>query len=226
MIIDAQLYSYLPLLLKGLLATALLSTLTALLSTGLGLLLGIICSMRNAWATYITPIVDVYIFVWRGVPIYVQLLVAYFALPEIIKINLSPTTACVAALTLCSAAYVTNIVRSCINAIPQGQWEAAQALGLSNIQTLLFVIMPQASKLMLPLFINEYESIIKSTALFSAIGVPELTKIARNIIAKHLSPVGIYAIVVCFYLILSGTLAALSCLVRQWLKQAESQKIR
>lgn len=215
MALQTILYAYLPLLAKGLLTTARLWALSALVSTAIGSILGILCGSRTALSSYLTPLIDCYVFVWRGVPVYVQLLIAYFVLPDLLGINLSPESACVLALSLCSAAYITNIVRSGIAAVNQGQWEAAQAIGLSTTQTMRFIIVPQATKIVAPVLINEYESLIKSTALFSAIGVPEITKVGRTIIAQHLNPVPIYGIIVILYLILSALLASVAWFVRK-----------
>lgn len=208
-------YSYIPLLARGLLTTARLWALSTIISTAIGGLLGILCSSRTLYAYYSTPFINIFVFIWRGVPVYVQLLIAYFVLPDLLGINLSPASACVLALSLCSAAYITNIVRSGINAVAQGQWEAAQALGLTCAQTMRFIIVPQAIKIIAPILINEYESLIKSTALFSTLGVPEITKVGRTIISQNLNPLPIYSIIVVLYLLLSATLAASA----QWLKK-------
>src|SRR5690606_37886079 len=100
--------------------------------------------------------------------------------------------------------YVCQIVRAGLNSIPVVQWEAAYVLGYSKIQTLLYLILPQMLRNVLPAFNNELESMLKSTAILSSIGMLELTRIGMNIVSRELKdPLAIYIIVAMLYVLMS-----------------------
>src|SRR6202000_1452775 len=99
-----------------------------------------------------------------GTPIFVQVLICYYALPEVLGISLSPFVAGVLALGINSTAYISEIVRGGINAIPEGQWQAAYVLGLSRSKTLQGIVLPQMFRIILPSLTNELTSLIKETS--------------------------------------------------------------
>src|SRR3989338_3722358 len=141
--------SILPLLLKASLITLQASALGTVFGLAAGILLGVFNSERLK-KLGISQIIDLYVAVIRGTPIFVQLLIVYFALPEILGIDIPPLAAGVTALGLNSSAYLSEIIRGSINAIPVGQWEAAETLGYSRTQSLRYIILPQAIKHALP----------------------------------------------------------------------------
>src|SRR5688572_17476733 len=128
-----------PLLMKGLETTILLWVGSALLSLSLGMLMGITRSNRMR-VFMLSTALDGITFVLRGIPFYVQLLIVYFALPDALGINVSPSLAGIISLGMCSAAYVSQMVRGGMNAIAAGQWEAAQVLGLNTYNTIRSII--------------------------------------------------------------------------------------
>ncbi len=206
----SSLILYAPLLSRGLVITIGVWALSALISTTIGIIFGVVSKLPTMIGQICAPPILCFVFLWRAVPLYVQLLIAYFVLPDLLGINLSPIAASIISLSLCSSAYVTTIVRSGISSIPNGQWDAAACAGLNNIQTMRYIIFPQAIRVIAPIMVNEYESLIKSTALLSVLGVPELTKIGKNIIAHYLNPIPVWGIIVLIYLLLSGCLMLLS----------------
>lgn len=194
-----------PLLLKGTVMTVQVVLGAASLSFSFGLLLGIF-SCERLKMPVISKIVEGITFVYRAIPFYVQLLIVYFVLPDLLGFNLEPFAASVLALGMCSAGYVAQIVRGGINSLPATQWEAAYALGYNTRQSLRYVILPQMLRNTLPAFNNELDSLLKSTAMVSSIGMLELTRMGMNLVSREMEPVPIYLTVALFYLCLSALL--------------------
>lgn len=143
-------------------------------------------------------------FVLRGVPFYVFLLIVYFVLPELIGYNLGPLTASVIALSGCSSGYVAQLVRGGINSIAPVQWETAATLGCNTWQSLIYVILPQTFRVIVPSLNNEFDALLKSTAIVSTIGVLELTRMGMNVVSREMEPVPIYLLVAVFYITISA----------------------
>lgn len=192
-----------PLLLKGMYMTVQVLLGSASISFSLGLILGILSCERLKMAV-LSPIVEGVAFVYRAVPFYVQLLIVYFVLPDLLGFNLEPFEASVISLGMCSSGYVAQIVRGGINAIPAAQWEAAFSLGYNTRQSLVFVVLPQMLRNVLPAFNNEFDALLKSTAVVSSIGMLELTRMGMNVVSREMEPVPIYLTVAFFYLCLSA----------------------
>jgi len=195
-----------PFLLQGALYTISIAA-TAMV---LGLCGGIICGILNCQKLR-TPIISLCInsFVWiiRGTPLFAQLLIVYYALPEALGIPLSPFMAGVIALGFNSIAYISEIVRGGVNSISGGQWDAAYVLGVAPWRTLRDIIIPQMLRITLPSLTNELTALIKETSILSMIGVAELTKISRDIVARELNPMTIYLVAAVFYLIMTSVIA-------------------
>lgn len=198
--------SVLPLLLKASLITLQASTLGTLFGLAIGVLLGVFNSERLK-KIGVSQVIDLYVAIIRGTPIFVQLLIVYFALPEVLNIDIPPLTAGVIALSLNSSAYLSEIIRGGINAIPAGQWEAAETLGYSQYQALRHVILPQAIKQALPSITNEFSTLIKESSILLFIGVPELMKASRDIVARELRPMEVYALTALIYLVMTSAVA-------------------
>ncbi|QQR48719.1 amino acid ABC transporter permease [bacterium] len=180
----------------------------------LGTCLGII-SCQQIGSRGIIATIRIYTFVTKGIPVYVQILLAYFVLPQLIGINLPAFFAATGALAICSSGYVTEIVRAQINAIPRGQWDACFVLGYSLPQTIKRIIAPQALKHALPPLIGELEQLLKSTSLLATIGVTELTRVGMNIISRELNPLPVYLTIAVIYLLFSGMLNCLAWLINR-----------
>lgn len=198
----------LPFLIKGTFVTIQI----ALVSIAVGLFGGILIGIMNCdkMRRPLSKIVlDGFVWIIRGTPLFVQVLIIYYALPEIIGISLSPFIAGVLALGINSMAYISEIVRGGINAIPEGQWEAAYVVGLTPWQTLQGVILPQVQRITFPSLINELTALIKETSILMVIGVAELTKVSKDIVARELDPMTIYLAAAGFYLILTSVVALL-----------------
>lgn len=197
----------LPLVLKGSQMTLQVLFSAASLSFSLGLFLGIL-SCQRLKVPILSAVIEGIAFVYRAVPFYVQLLIVYFVLPELLGFNLDPFPASALSLGMCSSGYVAQIVRGGINAIPNAQWESAFVLGYSKLQSLFYIILPQMLRNILPTLNNELDSLLKSTAVVSSIGLVELTRAGMNLVSREMEPVPIYLMVAFFYLCFSAVLNA------------------
>lgn len=183
---------YFPLLLKGLGITLLLSAITVLLGAILGLF---ICFLSLSKHKTLKIIASVYIEVIRGVPLLLQLLIIYIALPA----SINKFIAAAIALVINSGAYVSEIIRAGIQAVDKGQSEAARSLGLNKTQTMIKIILPQAIKNILPAIGNEYVTIIKETSLASTFYVGDLMTSQKYIGSQTYLYLEAYIVVALFY---------------------------
>jgi cystine transport system permease protein len=173
-----------------------------------GILLGCL-SNAHTQNRLVKNSIRVYVIVMRSIPLYVHILYAYFVAPAVLGVNLSPWMAALLALVMCVTAYCTEVIRAAINAIPIGQWEAAQVLGYSYWQTLRYIIGPQAMRIAMPLLMNLSEELIKGTAIVSTVGVMDITRTGMNIIARTMQPELVYTIIAVLYFLVSVSLHGL-----------------
>ncbi len=171
-------------------------TIVTLQLTFLSIIIGFILAffvavMRMSKNRILKGISWLYVWVIRGTPMFLQILIAYFAVPIIYRnatgqvlANWSAFGAGVGALSLNTAAYTSEVIRSGIESIDKGQWEAAQALGMTKAQAMIKVIAPQTLKRLIPPFSNELTTIMKDTSLISSIGITELVKTSKGFAAS------------------------------------------
>ncbi len=176
----------LPALLKGLLLTLELGGCSVVVGTLLGLAVGLAGLYGPAPLRVVTRI---YIDVLRSMPLLVFLVLIYYALP-FVKILLPAFLSAVLAISMIASAYVAEIFRAGIEAVSRGQFEASRSLGLTQSQTLRFVILPQAVRLVLPPLTGNAVSIMKDTATASVVALPELLQQAtsRQALAANPTP--------------------------------------
>ena len=155
----------------GLLGTLWLAALTVFTATLLGTVIAI---MKLSKIKILDLITSAYIGVLRGTPILLQLYFFWLVLPKAVPINLSDTACIIIALIVNASSYVAEVIRAGIQAVDKGQVEAARSLGLSSVNTMKKIILPQAVKNILPALGNEYISMIKQTSLASVFFVQEL----------------------------------------------------
>ena len=142
-----------------------------------------------------------YIELFRGTPLLVQLFLIYFGLPDF-GVTLSRMTAAYLALGLNSGAYQAEYIRSAIQAIGRDQMMAARALGMTRLQAIIHIILPQALRLVIPAWSNEPVSLLKTTAIAFLIAVPDLMTKAKLVASRTYDPIGTYLAVAVIYLIL------------------------
>lgn len=205
-----------PFLLQSMLTTIQLAIVGIAIGFCGGILIGVLnCNkLGNAWSAWI---LSGFVWIIRGTPLFVQVLIIYYALPELTGVSLSPFVAGVIALGINSMAYISEIVRGGINAIAEGQWEAAYVIGLKPLQTLQGIILPQMLRMTLPSLINELTALIKETSILMVIGVAELTKVSRDIVARELDPMTIYLTAAVLYLCMTSAVSVLA----KWTQKKE-----
>lgn len=170
----------------------------------LALLLARLAKLRGAQVG-----VSVYVQLFQGTPLLMQLFLAYFGL-ALFGVNVPAWLAAALALTLYTSAFLTEIWRGCVNAVPKGQWEAAASLAMSFGETLRHVIGPQALRIALPPTVGFLVQVIKGTALASVIGFIELTKAGTMITNATFRPFTVYACVALMYFLLCWPISAWS----------------
>lgn len=175
------------------------------LSMALGAVFGIILALLRVYAKGpLLPLYGLasgYVHFFRGTPLLVQLMALYHGLPTV-GIKLSPFTAGLLALTLNTAAYQAEYFRGAIQAVKTGQMLAARALGLTRLQAIRYVILPQALRLVIPPWSNELVYMLKGSAVVYLVGVMELMGQAKTIAAKEFRNFEVYVVVALFYLAL------------------------
>jgi polar amino acid transport system permease protein len=171
-----------------------------------GLLLLVARLTRRPWAE---RGVALYVNLFQGTPLLMQLFLAYFGL-ALFGLNVPAWVAAGVALTLYASAYLTEIWRGCVAAIPRGQWEASASLALSFGEQLRHVILPQALRIAVPPTVGFAVQVVKGTALASVIGFIELTKAGTMITNATFRPFTVYACVALLYFALCFPLSAAS----------------
>lgn len=193
---------YFPLLLQGTLVTILVAALAILLATILGMLVGL-CRMSGN--PYVRGLAFSYIWVMRGTPLLLVLYFIYFAGP-LAGIRMSAFITAVLGMTLVSTAYKTEIFRAGIEAVPKGQIDAANAVGMSYQLRMRRVVIPQAIKIVIPPYINNATSMVKDSALVSVITVADLMLTSTQIVSSTFRAFEILTTAGIIYLILTSIL--------------------
>ena len=164
--------------------TVQISLVTIISGSILGFAVGI---LRTVGGKPISMTLGLYIHALRGTPFLVHLYVIYFVLPAtgVSWLQLEAFPAAVIALSLYTSTYVSEIVRAAIEAVPPGQSEAARSTGMTGVQTMWHVVLPQAMKLMIPPMGGVYVIIIKGTSIVSVIGITELVRAGEHATQRH-----------------------------------------
>jgi polar amino acid transport system substrate-binding protein len=195
----ARYTSYLTtLLVQGAPMTLLISTLGMALAIALGLLLALVnlyAPRPLAWAA------RAYVELFRGTPLLIQLYLIFYGLPNI-GIKLSPLVAAVVGLGLNYAAYEAENYRAGIQAIPRGQMEAALSLGMTRAQSLRYVVVPQAMRLVIPPVTNDFIALFKDSSIVSVITMVELTKVYGQLASTYYDYIGVGLLTAAIYFLM------------------------
>lgn len=195
-----------PLLLQGSLVTIQITV----MRVGCGFLIGMLAALAGMSRFRIVRlIIKCYVELFRGAPLLVQIFMIYFALPMVIHQQINPYVAAVTACSINSGAYVSEIFRAGIQSIDKGQMEAGRSLGLTWVQTMRYIIMPQAFKAIIPPLGNEFIAMMKDTSLVSVIGFEELTRRGQLIIARTYGSFEIWYAVAVIYLVMTLSISRL-----------------
>ncbi|MCU1717938.1 ABC transporter permease [Pseudomonas sp. 5P_3.1_Bac2] len=216
-------YKYLPKLLDGAVLTLELVAIAVIAGLILAIPMGI---ARSSKYLAVRALPYSYIFFFRGTPLLVQLFLVYYGLSQFDAVKQSvlwpylrdPYWCAVLTMTLHTAAYIAEILRGAIQAVPPGEIEAARALGMSRTQAMIFIILPRAARIGLPAYSNEVILMLKASALASTVTLLELTGMARTIIARTYLPVEIFFAAGMFYLVIAFILVRAFRLLERWLR--------
>ena len=210
-----------PLLLEGLKLTVIVS----LISIAIGMVIGLfVCLMRMSKSRVLRGIAGVYIWIIRGTPMLVQALMVFFGFPQLIQLTINPAfrmdafTAGIITLSLNAGAYLAEIYRGGIMAVPKGQSEAARSLGLSQAKTMWKVVLPQALKFSIPALVNQFIITIKDTSILSVIGMAEIVNKAKTYVGSTYVYFATYAVVALMYLAVISILMIVSNRIEKKLK--------
>ena len=195
-------WNNLPLLLEGVQTTIILSLLTMILGTIIGLFVAIV--RLRARKIFALPLI-VYVEVFRGTPGLIQIVWIYYCLPIVTGLQLDALTSLVIAMALNVGSYLSEVFRAGIQAVNKGHIEAAVALGFQPGQITRRVVVPQAAYRMIPAIGNVFVSAIKLSSLCSVLGMSELMYQGQIIIANFFRPIEVFTVVAIMYLIMAYT---------------------
>lgn len=169
-----------------------------------GLILGVVLAlMRMSPLRPVSIVAQAYIWLFRGTPLLVQLLIIYTGLPLAIGVRFSVLEAALLGLILNEAAYLAEIVRSGILSVPEGQSNAGKALGFTNAQVMRYVVMPQATRIIIPPLGNSVNGLLKTTSVTSVISMEELLRRTQILIQEKFLVLELFAVAALYYLILT-----------------------
>ena len=183
---------------RNLLLAARWTVALSLVAFACGGLVGLLLTLRIGLGRRTQRLISLYVQLFQGTPLLMQLFLAYFGI-ALFGINTSPWVAAALALTLYTSAFLTEIWRGCVAAIPKGQWEAAQSLAMNFGEQLRHVVLPQATRIAIPPTVGFLVQVIKGTALASVIGFVELTKAGTMITNATFKPFVVYSCVALLY---------------------------
>ena len=179
-----------------------LSVVGGALAMGLafGLLLAVVQVYGRPW---LRRLAAVYVWFFRGIPLLVLLFLFYFGILGALEVELSPFMVAIIVLGLISSAYQAQILRGAILAVPEGQMKAARAIGMSDRRAITLIVLPQALRLAIPGWSNEYAVIMKDSAVTYALGVAELMARTNHVASRTYQHLWLYLMVGCIYLVLT-----------------------
>ncbi len=200
----------------GILVTFKITIASILLSIFFGLIAGLGRISKNI---YINGLASLYVEIIRGIPLLVQLFYIYFALGKIVQL---PAEICaIIAMSVCYGAYMAEIFRAGIDAIPKGQTEAARSLGMTSSQTMRHIILPQATKTILPPVGNEFIALLKDSSLVSILAVSDLLRRGREFAAESFDYFETYTMVALIYLVITLILSKMVGIMEEKISEDE-----
>jgi putative lysine transport system permease protein len=204
---------YWPMLLRGAGMTLLISMVGTIIGSIIGLLIGVVRTIpmpergiKRYLLKFINTILSVYIEVFRGTPMIVQAMVIYYGSKQAFDLDMSPLLAGIFIVSINTGAYMAEIVRGGIVSIDKGQFEAAHAIGMSHIQTMMNVVLPQVVRNILPATGNEFVINIKDTSVLNVISVTELYFQTKSVVGINYKTFETFFVASIIYLVLTFTI--------------------
>ncbi len=189
-------WNNMPFLLDGLWLTLTISFLALAISMVLGLVVAVVRLSKNRGVSFVGA---TYVEIFRDTPVLVQLFWVYYVLPILLDIRISAFNAALIGLTLHSSAFLGEIYRAGIQAVPSGHIEAAKVLGLKPLQTFFRIVLPQAFRTIMPPLVNNFVDLIKLSSLASVFAVGEITRKATELSAATFRPLEIFTFIAVIY---------------------------
>ena len=188
----------------------------AIATVAAGLMIGVVCgmSMLSRYRILTSPLYG-YVHLFRCTPLLIQIVWFYYALPVVIGVNLPAWLAAGLGLTLYMGAFSAEIFRAGIMSIDKGQWQAARALGMLPGRMMRRIILPQATRRMLPPFVNQSVLQLKNTSLLSVVAVPDLMYTGTLLVSETFRPLEVYTSLAAFYFIILYPLQKLAKLLER-----------
>ncbi len=185
-----------------------------LVALTVGLAFGLVTAILRVYGNaFFRQVATIYSVIVRAVPVIVIIFILYFVIARFV--NLSPFLAGSLALGFASGAYQTEIFRGALQAVPPGQMTAARAIGMSRLQAIRSIVLPQAVRLALPAWGNEATLVLKDSTLVFVVGVPEILRRAQQVSARTLEPFVAFSAALLLYLVLT----LLATQVLQWIER-------
>lgn len=205
--------------LSGLGRTLLISLGAIAIGVFLGVVVALITYINKKFGKFkvLRRICDVYLAVFRGTPVYVQLLIMYL----IVLVNSPTLWTAILTFGINSGAYVAEIIRSGLESVDGGQLEAGSALGMNRFKVMVKIVLPQGFRVALPPLCNEFIALIKETSIVGTIGEVDLTKVAARIVARTYEPFVPYIMIALMYLVIVIVLTKLLKLLERRLARSD-----
>jgi len=215
-----------PIILRAMRQTLYIALLAMVLGVGLGVVLAVMRVSRNP---LMSALAGLYIWFWRATPVILQLLALWFGLRQVIdedifRDNWTRFRAAVITFGLNEAAYMAEIVRGGILSVESGQMDAAKSLGMTNLQALRRIILPQAFRVIIPPTGNEFIALLKNTSVAFAIGVVELLNAAKIQSARNFKVMELYTVAAFWYLVLVSIFSLLQAELERALAVSERER--
>jgi len=214
----ASVFSNTNALLAGVIGTLKLFAICVVLGLGLGLFVGFGRYARRRWLYWPAT---VFVEFFRNTPVLVQMLWFYFALPILLPFEISSLAAAALGISLNTAAFSAEIYRGGIQSIEPGQWDGARALGMSWVQAMQRIILPQALRRVLPALTNRAIEAFKMTTLASAVAYVELLQQGKLIASLNFNPIEAYTTVAVIFFVVLWPLVQFTYALERWLKRGE-----
>ncbi len=197
------------------------NVLVTVVAVCLGTLLGAtICMLRLSRIAPLAALARVYVSIFRGIPLLIQLVFVYNGAKPALGLDLSPLEASLLVFSMNSAAYVSEIFRAGITSIDKGQWEAADSLALTRFQKMRYIIVPQAIQKVSPALVNELINLFKESALVSVITLNDIMRQAQNTVSQNYKYFEVYGLVALTFYICVLTLTQIARLLEQALNKS------
>ncbi|MFQ5822072.1 MAG: amino acid ABC transporter permease [Candidatus Heimdallarchaeota archaeon] len=178
------------------------SLILAFVPLALGFLVGLLAALGDVYGgKKASALINIYVEFFRGSPLVIQVILFYFTMPELLNIRVDRLMAALIAFTLNSGAYQKGYLKGAIEAVYEDQMMAARSLGMSKLKAIRHVVLPQALRIVIPSWTNEYASMSKSTSAAIAIGIPELATMSRSVAAQTFRSFETYTFTALIYFI-------------------------